>query len=77
MLDENLRVLTRRMNDLEIELADKKDKIRTMERSNASAQNELDGIYEEQTNIRNEMEKEWRQRIDAMDAENRRVREEA
>lgn len=37
MLDENLRVLTRRMNDLEIELADKKDKIRTMERSNASA----------------------------------------
>jgi len=27
MLDENLRVLSRRMNDLEIELADKKDKI--------------------------------------------------
>ena len=26
MLDDNLRVLTRRLNDLEIELADKNDK---------------------------------------------------
>jgi len=35
MLDENLRVLSRRLNDIEIELADKNDKIRTMDRSNA------------------------------------------
>ena len=33
MLDENLRVLSRRLNDLEIEVADKTDKVRTMERS--------------------------------------------
>ena len=31
MLDENLRVLSRRMNDLEIELADRKDKMRSLE----------------------------------------------
>ena len=36
MLDENLRVLTRRLNDLEIEIADKKDRIRTLERDNSS-----------------------------------------
>jgi hypothetical protein len=35
MLDENLRVLSRRMNDLEIELSDKKEKISTLERANA------------------------------------------
>ena len=47
MLDENLRVLSRRMNDLEIELADKKDKITTLERVNVSTKAELDKIYEE------------------------------
>ena len=52
MLDENLRVLSRRMNDLEIELADRKDRMRTMERNNDQTKNELDVIYEEQTQIR-------------------------
>ena len=47
MLDENLRVLTRRMNDLEIELADKTDRMRTMERNNTQTKTELDCIYEE------------------------------
>ena len=35
MLDENLKVLTRRINDQEIELADKQDKVKTLERANA------------------------------------------
>ena len=34
MLDENLRVLSRRLNDLEIECSDKTDRMRNMERSN-------------------------------------------
>ena len=46
MLDENLRVLTRRLNDLEIELADKKDKIQTMERAHVQLKAELTGINE-------------------------------
>jgi len=33
MLDENLRVLTRRLNDIEIELSDRKDKMRSLERT--------------------------------------------
>ena len=64
MLDENLRVITRRINDLEIENADKTDKLRTAERSNSQTKTELDCIYEEQTQIRLEMEKQMRQRID-------------
>ena len=47
MLDENLRVLTRRLNDLEIELADKKDKIQTMERAHVQLKAELTGINEQ------------------------------
>ena len=47
MLDENLRVLTRRMNDLEIDNADKTDKLRTVEKNNSQTKNELDCIYEE------------------------------
>lgn len=49
MLDENLRVLSRRMNDLEIELSDKKDKIKTLERANVQSTSELEKIYDEQT----------------------------
>ena len=56
MLDENLRVLSRRLNDLEIELSDKKDKCITMERAHISTKAELDKIYDEQTQIRVELE---------------------
>ena len=35
MLDENLRVITRRINDLEIENSDKTDKLRTAERASS------------------------------------------
>jgi len=35
MLDENIRVIQRRVHDMEIELTDKKDKIRHLERNNA------------------------------------------
>lgn len=44
MLDENLRTLTRRMHDLELELADKKDRVKAMERANAKAQTDLDSM---------------------------------
>lgn len=34
MLDENLRTVMRRINDLEIDLSDKQDKIKQLERAN-------------------------------------------
>lgn len=76
MLDENLRVLSRRMNDMEIELTDKKEKVKTLERANVQTQVQLDCIYEEQTNIRQDFEKQMRQRMDEKEKEMRRLKEE-
>ena len=76
MLDENLRVITRRINDLEIENSDKTDKLRTAERASSQTKTELDCIYEEQTQIRLEMEKQMRQRIDEKEKQVRLIREE-
>ena len=77
MLDENLRVLSRRMNDLEIEISDKKDKIKTLERANVQSTSELEKIYDEQSQIRIELEKSMRQRIDEKDRDLRRAKEDA
>ena len=57
-------------------MADKNDKVRTMERANVQTKTELDCIYEEQTGIRVQMEKEMRQRIDNKEQDVRRIREE-
>ena len=77
MLDDNLRVLSRRMNDIEIEHADTKDKNRTLERANANFQAEIDGMYEQQTQIRTELERTMRQRFDDKEKELRRAKEDA
>jgi hypothetical protein len=76
MLDENLRVLTRRMNDLEIELADKKDKLKTMERANAMAKTELDSFGERQDEKVADLERQFMDKLDAKESESRRLREE-
>ena len=64
MLDENIRVIQRRIHDLEIELADKKDKIKQLERTNAETGIQLECIYEEQERMRQDLEAQLRQRID-------------
>ena len=48
MLDESMRILQRRFNDLEIELADKKDQLTTVERANAQSKAELSNLNEYQ-----------------------------
>lgn len=60
MLDENLRVLSRRINDMEVELTDKKEKIRTLERALAEKDTQLDCIYEEQDEVKRNLEKQMR-----------------
>lgn len=76
MLDDNLRVLTRRMNDLEIELADKKDKIQTMERAHASTKAELSNFNERSEQVKSSIENQYMQALDEKDAELRKIREE-
>lgn len=41
---------------MEIEITDKKDKIRQLERTNAETSNQLDCIYEEQEQMRVDLE---------------------
>jgi hypothetical protein len=76
MLDENLRVLSRRINDMEIELTDKKEKLKNMERANLEAQAQLDCIYDEQAVSKLQLEKQMRQTIDGKEEQLRRMREE-
>ena len=59
---------------MEIELNDKKDKIRVMERTNAETQNQLDCIYEEQERMRSDLEAQLRQRIEQRDNEIRKLK---
>jgi hypothetical protein len=45
VLDENLRILGRRINDLELDIEDKKDKIRFAESQNNSKSAELANVH--------------------------------
>jgi len=47
MLDENVRVLTRRIGDMELEVADKSEKNKKMERANMEVNAKLDTIYDD------------------------------
>jgi len=47
MLDENLRVLGRRVHDLELEVTDKKERILVLERENKEISEKLGSIYRE------------------------------
>lgn len=48
MLDENLRVLGRRVHDLELELTDKKERISSLEKEKKELSDKLSHIYREQ-----------------------------
>jgi predicted nucleic acid-binding Zn ribbon protein len=76
MLDENLRVLSRRINDMEVELTDKKEKIRNLEKANIDVQSRLDSIHDEHAYARQTLEKQMRQTIDNKEEQCRRIREE-
>jgi len=47
MLDDNLRILGRRVNDLELELTDKKERISILERERKELSDKLTSIYKE------------------------------
>lgn len=47
MLDENMRTLMRRVNDLEIELNDKTDKLQDLELTHGNTESQLGMIYEQ------------------------------
>jgi len=64
MLDENVRVLTRRISDMELEVAEKGEKNKKMERANMEVNAKLDTIYDDQTVLREGLESEMRKRLE-------------
>lgn len=52
MLDDNLKVLTRRINDLEIELEDKKDKILQLNNENKENVGKLHDLEKNSDRVR-------------------------
>ena len=70
MLDDNLKVLSRRINDLEIELQDKKDKIKIVQKQNEEIQHELQAVYDKEGKARNEIVSQMRGALEEKDCEN-------
>ena len=60
MLDENLRVLGRRINDLELELQEKKERLAMLRKEKEELVNVLDKIDNEHQGLRGEIEDEMR-----------------
>lgn len=47
MLDENVRVLSRRINDMELEITDKNEKLKKQERIHAETNAKLDTVWDD------------------------------
>jgi chromosome segregation ATPase len=47
MLDENVRVLSRRINDMELEITDKNEKLKKTERVHAETNAKLDTVWDD------------------------------
>lgn len=74
MLDENLRVLSRRINDLELDLESKKEKVQQLEGQHFGQNEELARVQTEQEGLRKELEGEMRAKIDEKEREIRSLR---
>lgn len=76
MLDDNLRVLGRRINDLELELEDKKEKMTRLESEKFEANEHLSRAHSQQDAVRREIEEEMRHKIDERDRQIRKLTDE-
>ena len=76
MLDDNLRVLGRRVNDLELELTEKTERIANLEKDRRDLQERLNVIYKEQEGVRQGLEHDLVGRIEEKDREIRKMKEE-
>lgn len=76
MLDENLRVLGRRINDLELEIQDKAEKIEQLEGEKRSLADKLQTIASQQSGLRNELEEDMRLKFEEKQKEIRLLKSE-
>lgn len=75
MLDENLRILGRRINDLEIDIQDKKDFVEKLESEKFELSEKLASAESNQSDIRGEIEDEARAKVLDKEREIRKLRE--
>ena len=75
MLDENLRILGRRINDLEIDIQDKKDFVEKLESEKFELSEKLASAQSNQSDIRGEIEDEARAKVLDKEREIRKLRE--
>jgi hypothetical protein len=75
MLDDNLRVLARRVSELELEAQDKADKIAQGDKMRMELQYRLGQVNEKQQKIRDEIEDETRLQMLEKERELRKVRD--
>ena len=64
MLDDNLRVLSRRINDLELDIQDKKQKILDLASEKQILESQLNSIQKNQDRLVQEVEEEFQDKLD-------------
>jgi uncharacterized protein YukE len=75
MLDDNLRVLGRRIQELELENTETKEKLAGAERARRDIEERLSGVHEQQSRLRIAVEEEMREEIETKEREARKLRE--
>lgn len=75
MLDDNLRVLSRRIHELEIECTEAKERASQAERARQQVEDQLGSVHDRQAKLRIEVEEELREKIEGKERELRRARE--
>lgn len=75
MLDDNLRVLGRRVSELELECQDKADKLAQSDKMRLELQYRLSQVHEKEQKVRDELEDEVRLQLLEKEKELRKARE--
>jgi chromosome segregation ATPase len=76
MLDENLRVLGRRINDLELDIQEKKERLAMLRKEKEELVNVLDKIDHEHHGLRGELEDEMKLKLEDKQKELRHLKSE-
>jgi chromosome segregation ATPase len=76
MLDENLRVLGRRINDLELDVQEKKERLAMLRKEKEELVNVLDKIDHEHHGLRGELEEETKLKLEDKQKELRHLKSE-
>lgn len=75
MLDDNLRVLGRRISELELEVTDKQEKLALAEKAKRDIEERLSAVHEQQSRLRMAVEEEMRDEVEGKEREARKLRE--